>query len=310
LHWAMTQFHGTMEVMPCNLAERVYAICMLLVGMLGFSCVVSSITSTIVHTRQCHRQRVDFNQKLRTYFLRHQFEPEVVIAVKGYLETNMAWGQETILNEAEILSPLPLQMQKSLQLQARGPTICKHWLFRSLVRQNVTELRDITYQAFTLRYSRAWHSIFFMGDACKEMFFVETGTCKYVIACGGCVEDSRGFTAVDDLGAGEDSVRTKLQRWGKLLSKTEWICEPALWIKAWQNTGSLFSVDSSALLCVDSDGLSSVLVKFPLVHFDFALYARWVLQALQTWEDRVMDDWAPRESGIWNSETPQNSCRS
>merc|ERR1719330_1443219 len=152
LHWALSQFHGSMEVAPRRDAERIYAVSALIIGMVGFSTFVSLLTGNVVSTLHQHRQRSEFMQRLREYFLRHQIPGEVMMSVKRYLESIHVWEEKAAFNEFELLRPLPTQMQKSLQLEARIPAVGKHHLVVWLLAEHPTVLRDLTHSAFTVSY--------------------------------------------------------------------------------------------------------------------------------------------------------------
>merc|ERR1719210_1661472 len=80
---------------------------------------------------------------------------------------------------------------------------------------------------------------------------------------------------------------------GVRLSKKMWICEPALWIKGWQNRGNFLGVSDSSLLVLESQRFSKITGRFPNVHSDLAMYASYVLQKLQDVVQPVTDLWRP-----------------
>merc|ERR1740123_1446109 len=55
LHWSITQFHGSVDVSPGNVIERIAAVAMLVVGLMTFSIFVSITTNMILHIRQARR---------------------------------------------------------------------------------------------------------------------------------------------------------------------------------------------------------------------------------------------------------------
>lgn len=281
LHWSITQFHGSMEVQVTNLAERVYAVVTLVLGMLGLSLFVSVITSTFLHVMQQHRQRMDFVQKLRDFFMRHRVPAETMVRVKRYIERNLSFGLENHTDELDLLVPLPSQMQKSLAMEIRMPIVGGHCFFAWLKAEHIAVLRDVTHRGFIVSSVRAWHNVFLSGESCQSMYFFESGLCKYLP------------DAVDLMQVESERILRLESRSAMSFAKADWICEHALWIKSWQNKGTLLAAMNSRLLRLDSDTLRSVVGGFPLAHFHVAMYARWVLRQFKDSDDEVDDCWRP-----------------
>ncbi|CAK0820836.1 unnamed protein product [Prorocentrum cordatum] len=78
LHWALTNFAGTMEVQPQTFWERFYAIFALAFGFLVASAFVSSITSNLTRLSMLSGRRAGEFKDLNTYLkgAPHLAEPE------------------------------------------------------------------------------------------------------------------------------------------------------------------------------------------------------------------------------------------
>jgi len=245
-------------------------------------------------------------QRLRDYFLRHRIPAEMTIAAKRYLDSNIVGQEQGVFDELALLQPLPLQMQKRLQMQAREPIVGKHHLIVWLKKEHLTVLRDLCHSGFTVNYWRAFHSIFIAGDACECMLFVESGSCLYIRP-----DIKQGRMSRDDVWASELPIyysSSLPERTGKsrTLTRSQWICEPALWINGWQTQGSCITSVASRLLRLDSESLLETVARFPQVHFDIVLYARWVLASVPLSEG-MADLWSPSFAPYWSERSPSSS---
>merc|ERR1711860_385035 len=77
---------------------------------------------------------------------------------------------------------------------------------------------------------------------------------------------------------------------GRRVNKRDWVCEPALWVRGWQNKGDLAAISNCSLLCLETTSFANVIKCFPCVHFDVALYAHWALQQLFQCRPEDMSD--------------------
>merc|ERR1719336_2798616 len=118
LHYCLAQFHGTSEIMPGNLPERLFAVITLVFGMLMFSAIVSIITGTFFNIRQSYRENNEFMNRLSEYLKRHDISPDLKLIVKRHVENSRAWCRDVVY-EKELLEPLPKHVRKSLLVEVR-----------------------------------------------------------------------------------------------------------------------------------------------------------------------------------------------
>merc|ERR1711976_256751 len=68
LHWALTQYTpASMEVTPRNWAERIYAIFVLLFGLLVFSSTISRITTSMSRLQDMKAKDFENMEKIQKY---------------------------------------------------------------------------------------------------------------------------------------------------------------------------------------------------------------------------------------------------
>lgn len=280
LHWSITQFHGSMDVMPGNSSERIFAVIVLILGMMTFSVFVSLLTNIIFQMRQAHMQKNEQQSRLRSYFSRHIVSTQVMLSVKTHLQLQKDVGNAG-QDEQELLRVLPEQLGRSMLFEVRQVTVGGHWLFSWMIVSHCTAARDLFYAAFVNLPSIRGHSIFECMNACTQMYFIESGMLRYIPLKGdGRLQQER----IRKASVGPNSRFTKrLSRSnvGTELSARSWVCEPALFVQAWQTRGELITISNSVLLCLEGSRFARSIGNYPALHLDVAVYARWVLRKIQ-----------------------------
>jgi len=295
LHWAVTQFHGSTDIHPTNLTERVFAVVVLVHGMMIFSTFVGVTTDMMLQVRLAFKQKTRLREKMQEYFLRHNVSTEVTILVKRYMENNIE--QEGWEEDSKVLQFLPLTLQRSVLLEVRAPTVAGHPLFAWLSDENAPALRDICQTAMSTVRVYGEQAVFNQGDVCRQMYFVEAGELRYFAS-----------EATDNPGGGggrgschrRASIGRDLifRRRGKLLTRQQWISEPALWLQNWRNVGDFIACVRGTLITVESIGLTKAAAAFPSVHCHLAFYAHSAVRhmrflAFQDLESKITDLWEP-----------------
>merc|ERR1712045_1071813 len=98
----------------------------------------------VVHIKQVHRDQAEHADNTREFFLRHEISTKLMLLVKKYLEHNHAWEQRhTDSNQKKVLQFLPEQLQKSLAVEMRMPTVQAHCLFTWLRDCHIGVLRSV-----------------------------------------------------------------------------------------------------------------------------------------------------------------------
>ena len=84
------------------------------------------------------------------------------------------------MDEKDLLQSLPLLLQKLIFTEVRSSIVERHCLFSWLKNMHSIVFRDACYSSLSFMETSAGHSIFSSGEACQDMFFVQSGTCRYV----------------------------------------------------------------------------------------------------------------------------------
>lgn len=278
--------------------ERIFAVVALVLGMATFSLFVSIVTDMMFIVRRSRQNQVELRRRVQRFFERYDVSLDLVVSAKKHLEER-GRGQDDWLEDRELLKVLPLQLQKAIFMEARISSVGKHYFFYWIKVSHITAMRDLCHTAFTSMLRLAGESVFQVGDACQQMFFVESGELKYI----------RPFLARSpavmscDTPPLRDSGGSNVEKlFGERLTRCHWVGEPALWIRGWQNRGDLIAGADCSMLSLESGTLAQVIHVYPMTHFEVCLYAKLFLQHLQsmpwglisdTWR---MDSWEPSRS--------------
>lgn len=294
-HWSITQFHGSMDVYPGNKLERLFAVVVLLVGMLTFSVFVSLLTNIIFQIRQAQAKKNEQQARLRSYFTRHTVSSQLMLSVKSHLQLQREMGND-YQDDEELLQVLPEQLKRSLLLEVRQVSVDSHWLFAWMMNQHYNAFRDICYAAFVTTPSIKGHPVFECLNACIQMYFVESGLLRYISMRNDRTVQQQSLWRVS-LGHHNRLVsRLGRSKVGIELRRGRWICEPALWVKAWQTRGQLITISNSVLLSLEGGRFAKVTNNYPALHMDVAVYARWALRKLkECTSDNELDMWSPAD---------------
>lgn len=287
LHFSIATFLGESVVEPGNMTERIFAMCLLVVGMAGLSIFVSFTTNMILQMRQAHKKRNEQKHNIRMYFLRHnKVSTELMLQVKGFLESAMNDERECIDDDREVLRGLPLQMQKNVLFEARGPTVSRHVLYAWIQDQHEAAFRNLCFSAFCMSQALAGTIVFEKGDAWERMIFIEDGQLKYI------QPQTRGSKADYCPTARPTLLLRQITKmhYGIKIKKKSWLGELALWVHGWQNQGDLIAVSDSRMLCIDSASFVHVLKDFPVVHLNMIMYAHSLVQEVMGEGPDIPDD--------------------
>merc|ERR1719456_1153372 len=90
-HWAITQFTpSSMHVQPQNMLERIFAITVVIFGLVGFSYLVGSITGSLTELRRMKEEAVKQFWNLRRFLKRAHVSTSLRIRIEKYVEHAMA----------------------------------------------------------------------------------------------------------------------------------------------------------------------------------------------------------------------------
>lgn len=265
LHWAISQFHGSMEVAPANLKERIVAVAVVLLALIGFSQFLSSLTDMMIQLQRLRHDTTRRQDLLRSYLTEYKISTQVSVSAKKYIEHEVDMLQKTT-QEAEVLQMLPRNLQMDLHNEARSPLLGNHTLFMRLKYQFPRAVRMLSHEAIVQLPVHSGESVFTLGDACSRMLFIHQGCAVYTYS-----KQDRTDTPGSP-GPGQ-------QQWK--LGRGEWICELALWT-VWVNVGDFKAYRNSLILEIETTKLHHVLRQFHHAFLHVSLYAQGFIDDLRS----------------------------
>jgi len=242
--------------------------------MLFFSAIVSIVTEMLFRMRKVYKDHNEYMDKLREYFRQHHVSQELMLRVKRHVEARKHWKEHAV-HETDVLEPLPDQLRRSLLVDVRSPCVERHCLMYWLKEKHTLVFREVVHSVLTVTQLPPDQSLFVFGDTCQNMIFVQFGRAKYIMdRHTRVVKRESLFPTFAD----PQLMATKAPADNVELVKASWCCEPALWLRGWQNRGSLITVSHSCFLCLDSARFALVSQRLPRMYLDMGLYARTMLR--------------------------------
>jgi hypothetical protein len=268
-HWAITQFTpASMHVQPQNVLERTFAIVVVVLGLVGFSYLVGSITGSLTELRRMKEEGSKQFWNLRRFLKKSNVQLTLRVKIEKYLEH--AWQlQKSALNgEIPILKLLTEQLKNELNCALHSPHIEVHPLFKYMNTHYPIAIQRITTKALSVKFLNHHELYFSPGELAQHLSFVVRGRLKYIKMAPGQKEPHNEF--VDQ---GED-----------------WITEPALWTPEWITLGDLTSERVSELLELSSEEFAKAMKRSPQVFSRVCTYAANFIEWLKAKDERELSD--------------------
>mmetsp|Transcript_100625 Transcript_100625/g.313683 ORF Transcript_100625/g.313683 Transcript_100625/m.313683 type:complete len:491 (-) Transcript_100625:63-1535(-) len=263
VHWSLTQFTpASMEVVPVNTSERIYAVCALLLALICFSSFVSSITSAMTRYGNSNMRQQQQRAALYRFLGQRSISTELVNRVWHYLHdrSELASQVRTSEEDVELFAVLPESLKVDLRYEMYLPTIAGHPLFREYSQLEPQAVRHICKTAIKEHSMTMREELF--GDCVDvtHMVFVTEGLLTY------------SYPVTED----------KDEKWAQAeVGKGQWACEVALWASSLSLVGPFVAATSSELVLVSVAEFVVVARRFPTSIGVLAEYADSFVQHAQ-----------------------------
>lgn len=257
LHWALTQFTpGSMEVVPTNEAERAFTIVVILLALIIFSSILSTITSAMTHLRIMKTEQFQQGYKMRSYFKQNSISIGLSNSINKYLRAQTAASKRRLQeHDVVLLSRIPDSLRLALRVEARLPTLLPHPLFQQISTHSPEATRQICDKGLQEVCSSAEDAVLTVGKVAERMFFVRSFGMRY--ECDGC--------ATMDLQFGEG------------------IAEMVLWVH-WTYRGRLCAANYCDVFALDATTFQSIVVGSDVL-MQCCVYGRLLCRALCDMDD-------------------------
>eukprot|EP00929_Paragymnodinium_shiwhaense_P109138 TRINITY_DN75498_c0_g1_i1.p1 TRINITY_DN75498_c0_g1~~TRINITY_DN75498_c0_g1_i1.p1 ORF type:complete len:957 (+),score=177.74 TRINITY_DN75498_c0_g1_i1:120-2990(+) len=242
MHWALTQFTpASMEVVPGNARERLFACAVIVAAMVIFSSFVSSIQAGMQHLRKLHRDKTWMESQVRTFFAEGKISRETSCRVWRFIKQHNLTSKSLVtVEDISVFSLLPKSIKDDLKVESIAPTLLAHPLFTLYAQIEPGAIRRLCCEAVGALALLPEEELFPHHDLeVNRMAFVIYGKLEYV-------HDVKEFN---------ERV---------FVSPGEWACEEALWGAAPMLMGYLVAcMGGCEMLTVRAEDFQEVAKCYP-----------------------------------------------
>lgn len=278
-HWSLTQFSpASMDVQPHNVWERIYAITVLVCGLVLFSSFVSSVTAHITQVRNREGDKSKQFWLLRRYLRQHGIQAQLSFRILRYIEYACSEQQNSVPESSIwVLSLLSQQLRNELNYSVSFTSLRVHPFFETTNTVSRVTMMRLSDSAMSLQ-----------SLACNDLI-VSPGTivdCMYMVVSGHLLylHSEEAFLSEDE----EISSQVKMH---------DWFCEPVLWTE-WFALGEV-SADTESRVVAINKQIFGTLVRQEYTAWKLAShYARQFVRWLSTKPRRQLSDVAASEEMI------------
>lgn len=252
MHWSLAQqTPGSMEVVPLNSTERAFNCFCLLLGMLLFSSLISSISAKTMQHYIKQKDRLTKLGHLRR-FLGNKVPAGVAIAAQmqasKVLSSNT--GKPLTMHDIAAIAILPQALQRKVQVELCVKHL-RHPLLRSWFILDLHGARAMCHAAIDFIGLAAEDHLFFPRVAATNAYVMTRGAATYIAVCA--------------------ETHAEVQQ-------GQFFCEAALWCE-WKHVGELTATQGCELLSISAEGLAGCLdqdvaVKHVVVQYGRSFHKR------------------------------------
>eukprot|EP00930_Biecheleria_cincta_P050379 TRINITY_DN35532_c0_g1_i1.p1 TRINITY_DN35532_c0_g1~~TRINITY_DN35532_c0_g1_i1.p1 ORF type:complete len:737 (+),score=120.01 TRINITY_DN35532_c0_g1_i1:33-2213(+) len=252
IHWTLTQFTpASNEIVPQNVVERFFAICMLISGLVLFSSFVSSITNSMSQLRNMSADQSKQFWLLRRYLRDRRVPFELSYKVMRYIEFLLSNEQEHIPeSRLSIIQRLSGRLQNELKFVTKYTCLLEHPLYSWAKELSTLTLYNMAGGVFRELHLAHGDPLFGIQDNPLSMFFVRAGNIMYKVA----------HPLLD---ASEDAID---------LPKDSYLMEIVLWAE-WKYLGKSKAQGESEVICIGAEGFSNELQRNQDLYRTLCVYA-------------------------------------
>jgi len=274
LHWSLTQFTpASMEVLPRNIHERAFAVCVLIFALLVFSSFLSSITASMTQLRQLSWKFDKNLSVLRKYLRTHAISQTLSIRIMRYVEYKLQKKagevRESDVSLLRILSP-HLFMELSQELHE--PLLTQHPFFSHLAAESPSAMRALCKSLTAGLSTSAGDIVFSEFTKSESLIFLKQGSLLY------CNKYQKGL--------GDTGVEAG-----------QWCSEASLWT-SWEHVGWLQARTNSELLLVSAASFVQVVREHSRIASSTLQYGSSFVQMLNKDGGKFVSDIHVAEDGV------------
>jgi hypothetical protein len=180
-HWALTQFTpGSMSVQPENPLERAFSIGVLVLGMVIFSSIISSITQVWNNLQNMSTLYDKQLWNLRRYLREQSISTELVTRLIRYAEHVIRPKLRKVpKEEVQMLHMLPASLFMDVNLEIYDQDLEVHPLFADLLQSQRGLMQYLCRDAIQEIMLSQYGELFGPGQIAGQMYFMREGRLTY-----------------------------------------------------------------------------------------------------------------------------------
>lgn len=254
MHWAVTQFQGTSDVLPGHsTAERAYAVCTVIVALIMLSSFVSTLTNMMMKFQSMYASLTHQDEIVRAYLSANSLSMQLSVRVKKYI----AWKQ-LLEKKREVDTALPQILPQTMLMdvlfEVRAPQLATYSFF-SVTLHFPRVMRRFCTEAVDLVWPHPNEVLFKLGDEGTRMYFVVEGMLTYThLQRASRHKELRTASAINSELLGEDEHSAMVAS----IHRGQYLSEGSIWVK-WEHLGDCFAPSSLNSSC---SVLALVVVEF------------------------------------------------
>jgi hypothetical protein len=268
-HWSITQFTpASMHVQPQNPLERSFTIILVVLGLVGFSYIVGSITGSLAELRNMQAEESKLFWDLRRYLTKNKVNRKLSLRITKYLEHAWQTAQESKpVKDVKLMQFLSDQLHAELKFELAVAQLKIHPFLNSLCDNSSVTVYRLSNSTIAHKLLAEGDSLFHPGESATHMYIVVSGRFKYTRL------DALNKVLIEYVDKGED-----------------WIAEPVLWTKSWVHRGQLSAIEEGDNMTLDTKSFSDNVKLNPQAHLFTSLYAQNFLVWLNSQDDSDLSD--------------------
>jgi hypothetical protein len=177
LHWAITQFTpASMEVVPRNTGERVFAVLTILAAVVGFSCFLSSITQAMANLQRASMEKSRESSNLRKYITQNEISLELGNTITCFQRKHSLLERRRVReDDVQVFKMLPESIRRELHFQAFSPLFERHPLIQRLYNMDDGFMQELCHGAAAEVSLSSSEELFHPGQEALLMYFARDG---------------------------------------------------------------------------------------------------------------------------------------
>jgi len=238
LHWSICMFTpGSMSVQPENVWERLYAITILVFGMVVFTSFISSMSASISQLKSMHGDRGKDLWMLRRFLRQHSLAQEHSYRILRYVDNALHTSKNDKIpaNKVNALKLLTDQLRYEIDYVVNYPCLCVHPVFQCIVEISQVTMYQLVGTALSQRPLARNDALFSGGGSATHMHMVVAGELNYI-----------------------KTFEIKLMDCKEYVVKDDWLCEAVLWTP-WSHVGFARASISTDLVSIKSQGFLDII---------------------------------------------------